>query len=97
VFWGVLVLVESVFVDSGSLVVGSLCSGASVQRLVVCPHSKRVSCGVSPHFWGFEMCCLDSQHCGSRGRRFKFRLHVGGFFTVFWVCPKLVGLSKVVV
>ena len=86
---------NSVFVDSGSLVVGSRVSNVSVSRLRQCPYFRKVLYGYASLYSDFacmNICFLDRAHCDFCGVRYKFRSRVGGFFTVFWVCPKLVGL-----
>jgi hypothetical protein len=67
-----------------------VCSVNSVKRLVVCPHLKRVNWGYSSSHDGFavwNMCSLDSEHCSTRGRGYKFKVCKGGY-RVTWICPK---------
>jgi hypothetical protein len=48
----------------------------------------------SPDVFGsWLMCCLDSSHCGCRGRRLKFASYGIDSLRVIWVCPRLVDLS----
>ncbi len=84
--------VELRAVDSGSLSVGSVCSAVDVKRLLVCPYLKKVLWGSSLDidYSSMYLCSLDGSRCVSCGRNLKFRSRVGGFFTVFWVCPKFV-------
>ena len=77
------------------IVVGSVISDrAYAHRLAVCLFIRKVlfsraSLPDVVHFW--NMCCMDKAHCGSGGRRLKFKPCFGGV-CVAWVCPKVVGL-----
>lgn len=86
---------KPVFVDAGFLVVGSRVSKVSVSRLRVCPYFKQVLYGYASSHGDYacmNLCSLSSVHCDFGGVRYKFKSRVGGFFTVFWVCPRIVAL-----
>ena len=81
------VTVESVYL-------GDVLDRLSAERLASCQFYKLVSFSreCSPNVycsWG--MCGLDRGHCGSCGKRLRFKLCFDGFHVV-WVCDKLVGL-----
>jgi hypothetical protein len=77
-----------------SVEVGSVLDLVSARLLADCCFCRRVlfSHACSPSvFHSWNMCFLDKSHCGSHGRRLKFKPCFAGVRVVS-VCPKLVGL-----
>lgn len=85
------------FVDTGLLSIGSRVSNVSVSRLRKCLYFRQLLWGYASSRYGYSVantCSLRSCHCDFNGVCYKFTSRVGGFFTVSWICPLLVAVSK---